>query len=377
MSKSQLRRNRSSPFSSKLIRPLRLFINLILIGIGFGVLTGSILKAIALQDTKRQFILPSWLPLKGVLTKTNLDSKSKNIEKRRKNNLNLDMLLSKNEITSLSEHWKKLANKEKDLMASAFLLKLDDEKYAQLTPKNPLPAASSIKIPILLVTLKLVDSGQLSWNEELQLRKELIGGGAGWMAYQPLNQRFPIYEVATEMIRVSDNTATNLLIQRIGGIEILNSQFKQLGLQSTSVKNLMPDLSGTNTTSAKDLVQTIAMVDEGNVLSPRTRDLFREVLSTSISNRLLPGGFLKGLGVERQNIDHNLLIKGYRIYNKTGDIGIAYADAGLIQMPDNTRAVAGFIVKGPFNDPRSSELIRKMAQALVPYLKPRIVLGED
>ena len=377
MYKSQLKRNRSSPFSSKLIRPLRLFINLILIGIGFGVLTGSILKAIAIQDTKRQFILPSWLPLKGVLTKTNLGSKSKNIEKRRKNNLNLDMLLSKNEITSLSEHWKKLANKEKDLIASAFLLKLDDEKYAQLTPKNPLPAASSIKIPILLVTLKLVDSGQLSWNEELQLRKELIGGGAGWMAYQPLNKRFPVYELATEMIRVSDNTATNLLIQRIGGIEILNSQFKQLGLQSTSVKNLMPDLSGTNTTSAKDLVQTIAMVDEGNVLSPRTRDLFREVLSTSISNRLLPGGFLRGLGVERQNIDHNLLIKGYRIYNKTGDIGIAYADAGLIQMPDNTRAVAGFIVKGPFNDPRSSELIRKMAQALVPYLKPRIVLDED
>ena len=377
MSKSQLKRNRSSPFSSKLIRPLRLFINLILIGIGFGVLTGSILKAIALQDTKRQFILPSWLPLKGVLTKTNLSPKSKNIEKRRKNNLNLDMLLSKNEITSLSEHWEKLANKDKDLIASAFLLKLDDEKYAQLTPKTPLPAASSIKIPILLVTLKLVDSGQLSWNEELQLRKELIGGGAGWMAYQPLNKRFPVYEVATEMIRVSDNTATNLLIQRIGGIEILNSQFKQLGLQSTSVKNLMPDLSGTNTTSAKDLVQTIAMVDEGNVLSPRTRDLFREVLSTSISNRLLPGGFLKGLGVERQNIDHNLLVKGYRIYNKTGDIGIAYADAGLIQMPDNTRAVAGFIVKGPFNDPRSSELIRKMAQALVPYLKPRIVLDEN
>ena len=377
MSKSQLKRNRSSPFSSKLIRPLRLFINLILIGIGFGVLTGSILKAIALQDTKRQFILPSWLQLKGVLTKTNLSSKSKNIEKRRKNNLNLEMLLSKNEITSLSEHWKKLANKEKDLIASAFLVRLDDEKYAQLIPKSPLPAASAIKIPILLVTLKLVDSGQLSWNEELQLRKELIGGGAGWMAYQPLNKRFPVYEVATEMIRVSDNTATNLLIQRIGGIEILNSQFKQLGLQSTSVKNLMPDLSGTNTTSAKDLVQTIAMVDEGNVLSPRTRDLFREVLSTSISNRLLPGGFLRGLGVERQNIDHNLLIKGYRIYNKTGDIGIAYADAGLIQMPDNTRAVAGFIVKGPFNDPRSSELIRKMAQALVPYLKPRIVLDED
>ena len=100
-------------------------------------------------------------------------------------------------------------------------------------------------------------------------------------------------------------------------------------------------------------------------------------MSTSITNRLLPGGFLRGLGIEEQKIDENLQIKGYRIYNKTGDIGIAYADAGLIQMPDNSRAVAGFIVKGPFNDPRSPELIRKMAQSLVPFLKPPITSPES
>ena len=76
------------------------------------------------------------------------------------------------------------------------------------------------------------------------------------------------------------------------------------------------------------------------------------------------------LSCKIKDIDFNLLIKGYKVYNKTGDIGIAYADAGLIQMPDNTRAVAGFIVQGPFNDPRSSELIRKLAAAMVPVLKP-------
>ena len=175
------------------------------------------------------------------------------------------------------------------------------------------------------------------------------------------------------MIRISDNTATNLLIQRIGGIQVLNDQFKAWGLKSTVIRNFLPDLTGTNTTSTEDLVRTIAMVDSGDALRPRTRDLFREVMSTSKTNRLLPGGFLQGLGVQKKDIDYNLLIKGYRIYNKTGDIGIAYADAGLIQMPDNTRAVAGFIVKGPFNDPRSSQLIREMAQALVPVLKPKVI----
>ena len=144
---------------------------------------------------------------------------------------------------------------------------------------------------------------------------------------------------------------------------------KYLGLDSTSISNLLPDLNGTNKTSAKDLSKVIAMIDEGHLLSIRSRDLFREVMSTSTTNRLIPGGLLRGLGGSQGQPDYKLLIKGYRVYNKTGDIGIAYADAALIQLPDTTRAVAGFLVEGPFNDPRSSKLIRDMASEMVPFLK--------
>ncbi len=340
-------------------------------GIGFGVLVGSLLETVALQEKNGHLNLPSWLSFKGRPFQSNFSSKSNNFKRKETIDFNQNIIFKGKEIIALSQRWKELANKERDLKVSGFLLCLDDKRFAQLEPNATLPAASAIKIPILLTTLKLVDLGQLEWNEALQLNKEAIGGGAGWMAYQPLGKSFPVHEIATEMIRVSDNTATNLLIQRIGGIQILNAHFKSFGLPSTVMKNLLPDLKGTNTTTAKDLAHTIAIVDTGKVLSPRTRDLFREVMGTSKTNRLLPGGFLRGLGSEIENIDDNLQIKGYRIYNKTGDIGITYADAGLIQMPDNTRAVAGFIVKGPFNDPRSSELIRKMAAAMVPELKPK------
>ena len=82
-------------------------------------------------------------------------------------------------------------------------------------------------------------------------------------------------------------------------------------------------------------------------------------------------GLLKGLGGSQGEPDDSLMIKGYRVFNKTGDIGIAYADAGLIELPDGRRAVAAFVVKGPFNDPRSTELIRNMAAAMAPVLKPK------
>jgi beta-lactamase class A len=105
----------------------------------------------------------------------------------------------------------------------------------------------------------------------------------------------------------------------------------------------------------------MALVDTGEKLGPRARDLFREILATSSTNTLLPAGLLKGFGKESSSPDDELLPFGVTVYNKTGDIGIAYADAGLIQLPNGQRAVASFLVKGPFNDPRSADLIRAMA----------------
>ena len=353
-------------------RPLLLLLRLILMGIGLGVISGSALKMLAPQVQKGRNTLPPWLNLELLqgagLTKGDQPQTTATAPTRVDN---LGRFETREEITALSRRWQQLAAAQKDLQASAFLLMLDDGRYAELSPDTALPAASSIKTPILLVALELLDAGNLSWNEPLTLSKTTVGGGAGWMASKPLGSRFPTHEVATEMIRVSDNTATNLLIERIGGQEALNERFNALGLSATVVNNWLPDLDGTNTTSARDLARSIALVDTGEALSTRSRDLFREVMGTSRTNRLLPGGLLKGLGGEQGEPDDSLMVKGYRVLNKTGDIGIAYADVGLIEMPDGGRAVAAFLVKGPFNDPRSTELIRAMAAAMAPALKPK------
>jgi beta-lactamase class A len=84
-------------------------------------------------------------------------------------------------------------------------------------------------------------------------------------------------------------------------------------------------------------------------------------MGKSRTNTLLPLGLLMGLGGDSADPDSELLARGVTVLNKTGDIGIAYADAGLIELPDGKRAVAAFMVKGPFNDPRSTNLIRAMA----------------
>jgi len=335
-------------------------------GIGLGILVGTFLKLFIHTELSKQISISN--KYSEHKTARNLNNKSISIS---------NLSLYNDEITILSSKWNELVRRNKDLNAGAYLMIINSNKFAQINPDYILPAASTIKIPILLLVLEMLDNRKLFWNESLRLEKELIGSGAGWMAYEQIGKVFPVHEVANEMIRVSDNTATNLLIKRLGGINIINTRFKEIGLTNTRINNLLPDLKGTNTTTAKDLALALELVDSGNFLTPQSRDLFREIMSTSESNKLMPAGILKGLGEIQENIDNKLLIKGYRVYNKTGDIGISYGDIGLIQMPDGTRAIASFIVKGPFNDKRSPELIRDMAAAIVEVIKPKSQLNQQ
>jgi beta-lactamase class A len=88
-------------------------------------------------------------------------------------------------------------------------------------------------------------------------------------------------------------------------------------------------------------------------------------MGRTVTRTLIPAGVLRGVtGSSTYPPDGELRAKGITVLNKTGDIGIAYADGALIELPNGQRAVAAFMVKGPFNDPRSTELIRSMAAEL-------------
>lgn len=339
-------------------QPLQLVLRLVVMGIGLGVITGTSLKLLAPHLAQGVMKAPRLGTANPVVAVANPGLSSGRFEPRL-------------ELTALSKRWSELAASQPDLAASGFLLVLDDGRFAQLQPEKALPAASSIKSPILLLGLQDLDAGALRWNEGLPLTKEVVGEGSGWMANRPLGTRFPFFEAALEMIRVSDNSATNLLIKRLGGKAKVNARFLALGLPATVVRNWLPDLKGTNTTSAKDLAKAIALVDTGEKLSPRARDLYREIMGTSHTNTLIPLGLLLGLGKDGADPDEALREFGISVFNKTGDIGIAYADAALIELPTGQRAVAAFMVKGPFNDPRSTDLIRAMAAEMAKTLVGR------
>jgi beta-lactamase class A len=250
------------------------------------------------------------------------------------------------EIKPLKQKIAALASRNPQLTLGTFLVDLDTGAYVDINGSNRLPTASMIKFPILVAFFQDVDAGKIRLDEKLTMRKDLVATEAGSMQYEKPGSQFTALETATQMIVISDNTATNMLIDRLGGKEQLNQRFQSWGLLNLSISNLLPDLKGTNVAPARDLASLMTQVSQGKLVSMKSRDRLLAIMRQTETNTLLP----KGLGA------------GATIAHKTGDIGSLVGDVGLIDAANGKRYVAVAMVKRPYNDPRAQELIRQLSR---------------
>jgi beta-lactamase class A len=249
-------------------------------------------------------------------------------------------------LTSVEQRIKELAAAQPELTAGMLFVNLDTGAYVDVLGSTRFSAASMIKFPVLVAFFQDVDAGRIKLNEQLVMRPDLIATESGVIQYQKPGTKFSALETADLMITISDNTATNMLIDRLGGAAALNQRFTAWGLSDTAIRNWLPDLKGTNTSSPKDLSSLMMMVSQGDLVSVRSRDRLLGIMQRTVTNTLLP----QSLG------------EGAKIAHKTGDIGTFVGDTGMIDMPNGQRYLATVIVKRPFNDPRAQELIRQSSR---------------
>ncbi|MFM7887079.1 MAG: serine hydrolase, partial [Pseudanabaena sp.] len=257
----------------------------------------------------------------------------------------------KTEATPLVSKIKELAAKEKDLSMQMMVVDLDSGAYVQVGANQTIAAASTIKTPILVAFFQDVDAGKIKLDEPLEMTSDVKVGEAGDFQLLPTGTKISAITTATQMIVISDNTATNMIIKRLGGVAALNQRFKSWGLNNIVINNQLPDLEGTNTISTQDMVTLLAMIDKGKLIEPRSRDRFMDIMRRPVTNTLLPKG----------------LDEDARIVHKTGDIRSAVGDAGIVDMPNGKRYAIAVMVKRPDNDQRANELIRQISRATYDY----------
>ncbi len=238
------------------------------------------------------------------------------------------------------------------LKTGMFFLDLDTGNYLDIHGDRVFPAASTIKLPILVAFFQDLDAGKVSLDETLVMRRDLITGGSGEMQDQRVGTKFSAGETVVKMITISDNTATNMIIDRLGGIAKLNQRFRSWGLQDTVIRNMLGDFRGTNTTSSKDMVRLLGLLVDNKLVSPARREQVVDILRHTVTRTLLPAG----------------LGSGADIAHKTGDIGFLIGDAGVITMPNGKRYLAGIYVRRPYNDTRGRDFIRQVSSLVYNYL---------
>ncbi|MEH2044297.1 serine hydrolase [Nostoc sp.] len=330
------RKTRLKPMAKTILYVLRLLI----VGVGMGAIVGTVLSVLD--------------PANRISTNSASQSNSNvsNVARSQPQPTQTppaaaSSLYLSQEITSLKNAVQNLAATNPNLTPGIFLVDLDTGNYVDINGSTSFPAASTIKVPILIAFFQDVDAGKIRLDEMLTMQQDIVAGGSGNLQYKPPGTQYAALEVVTKMITISDNTATNMLIARLGGMDALNQRFRSWGLTATTIRNQLPDLQGTNTTSPKELGNLMAIVSQGNLVSMPSRDLMLDILRRTQKDTLLPSG----LGT------------GARAYHKTGDISTMLADAGLIVVPTGKRYIASVMVQRPENDPRAEKLISSISRA--------------
>lgn len=191
------------------------------------------------------------------------------------------------------------------------------ELYGQGS-QSKIPSASIIKIPILFTLLHHVEEGNVSLDEKFALTEEETVGGTGDLQLQPMGSKFSLDSLAREMIRTSDNTATNIIIKRLG-LSSVNNKMAELGLKNTQLNRLMMDFGAIaagrqNYTSPAEINQLLLMLYGSEGLSEFSQKLMIDMLLACADDKTIPSQLPPGVAVA----------------HKSGTLDYIRGDAGII-----------------------------------------------
>ncbi len=314
--------------------PFVYIIRLLILGIGIGAIAGTLISAINPATQAKAKGAPQ-AQIQEIPQPTNSYS----------------ALALTQEIQPLKTQIQSLGAQNSKLQPGVFIVDLENGSYIDLDGTVSFASASTIKLPILVAFFQDVDTGKTRLDELLTMKPEMIADGSGDMQYKKPGTQYTALEVATKMMIISDNTATNMLIDRLGGAESLNQRFRSWGLTNTIIRNRLPDIEGTNTTTPRELASLMSILHKGELVSLQARARMMDIMQRNEINSLLP----KGLG------------SGATIAHKTGNIGSLSADVGLVDTPSGKRYLISVMVKRPHNDANAEELIRKISKTTYTY----------
>lgn len=215
------------------------------------------------------------------------------------------------------------------------------------------PAASLIKLPVLIYLLQNVDEGKVSLDETIKLRKEDKVGGSGILLELHDETPLTLLDLAALMIVVSDNTATNLLIDKLN-LSKVQAYIQQMGWKNTVLGRKMmvePDAPPANFTTPLDMFHLLKALLQKNLLSEENTKLAIDILARQQYNEKIP----------------LWLPKDVKVAHKTGEITGVRHDCGIVLHPEHPYILC-LMTKMVSDEIQTDRVLAELSKALYQHI---------
>lgn len=243
-----------------------------------------------------------------------------------------EMTNTKNKLLELAKNYSKLE-------PSIFVWEYSTGSGLEINSDKIYPSASIIKIPIAFELIRLVDRtsntiNPINLTDKRVFKDEYRTLGSGDLQYTKSDVTYSLDHLANIMIANSDNSATNMLLYEIGGMDGFNREMRNLGLNITQINNWLPDMEGDNKITAREISKILYNIDNPNYINPKYKNVLKEYLGNTKNTHLIK----------------EKLPKDVMVLHKTGDIGSMLGDSGIVYTDNGKKYIVTILTKRPHND---------------------------
>ena len=241
---------------------------------------------------------------------------------------------------------------------------LDDGKEILINENEIFHAASTIKTPVMIEFYRQLHQGKLSLKDTLQIKNEFKSIVDGSMyklsefddsdknTYNKLGQYYSINNLIYEMITISSNFATNILIEYIGANNVTKSM-KEIGALNIDVLRGVEDIKAfelglNNTTSAKDLLIIYEKLAKGKIINNESSAIMIDILKDQKYDDFIP----------------KYLPKNIEVANKTGMITGVHHDSGIVFLKDGRKYVIVLLSKNMSDMESGTEMMARISELI-------------